>query len=404
VFFYAAGANLMVRKFLLVFLLISAQIFAAGRAMAQPPLPPPGLFTALADLSVQVNRNLTLTCSNPNDGSTCAMSDPTLAWSWSQTTYPDSSLGCPGVEGAVPGNRLGNQYTFTYNGVEYDYREDLSTGTIILCTEDGGTIVDAVPAAVPAANPPAADTPPPASDAESANPANAASPASTSECLLAGRLQVGSTGRVITSGFPSNVRNVPNIDGALLGEMPPGSSFLVVEGPVCATTLLWYRVDHNGLIGWAAEGGGADYWLEPATATATGQTIVPVSVGNVGNLQEIFSGGLTTSGAISVYSAVSNSLVVANGSQLDFYSLATGQIAASNPMDGNAIVALTVNNAGTRLVSLQNDDTSGIVRFWDVQSGPTIANFGDLPITSGRPVWMQIDPTGTFLAVGIENQ
>jgi WD40 repeat protein len=387
----------MVRKPLLVILLMAA--LTAGHVLAQSPVPPPGFFTALADLSVQVNRNLTLTCSDPSDGSTCAMSDSTLAWSWSQSFYADSSLGCPGTAASVAGRRLGNQYTFTYNGVQYDYREDLTTGTIILCTDTGGTIVEVAPA-VPATNPPASDAPPPTADAAPA------SPPSANDCSLTARLQVGSTGRVITAGFPSNVRNVPNIDGALLGEMPPGSSFLVLEGPVCATTLLWYRVDHNGLIGWAAEGGGADYWLEPISTTATGQSIVPVSVGNVGNLQEIFSDGLASNGTISVYSAVSNTLIVANGGQLDFYSMttATGQPITSNAVDGNAVVALTINNAGTRLVSLQNDETSGMLRFWDVQSGPTIASFGELPISSGRPSWIKIDPTGTFLAVGIESQ
>ena len=364
----------MVRKTLLALVLIAAQI---AHVNAQSPTPPPGFFTALADLSAQTHRNFSLTCS----GSTCTMNDGSLAWSWNQSFYADDSLDCPGVTPNAVGRRSGMHYTFTYNGVEYDYREDLTTGIIIYCAETGGSIVQSapVPNTAPSTAAPAAD---------------ASSPPSATECPLPGRLQVGGTGRVVAGGFPSNVRSQPTIDGAFLGEMQPGGAFLVLEGPVCATTLLWYRVDHNGLIGWAAEGGGADYWLEPVSATAAGQTIVPVTVGNVTGLQQISSSELATSGAMSVYSGVSGQLIVAAGGQLDFYPV-------GHRIEGSEIVALTINNAGTRLVSLQND---GLVRFWEIGTGPTIADIGELPITSGRASWIKIDPTGTFLAVGIETQ
>jgi hypothetical protein len=39
----------------------------------------------------------------------------------------------------------------------------------------------------------------------------------------------------------------------------------VLEGPQCGTEgeLRWWRIDYNGLQGWAADGVAPDYYIEP---------------------------------------------------------------------------------------------------------------------------------------------
>ena len=77
------------------------------------------------------------------------------------------------------------------------------------------------------------------------------------------RMIVGEQGRV-TPDVSSNIRGGASANETLLGQIPAGGSFVVLEGPVCNEDFLWWRVDYNGLIGWIAEGRGSTYWLEPA--------------------------------------------------------------------------------------------------------------------------------------------
>ena len=44
--------------------------------------------------------------------------------------------------------------------------------------------------------------------------------------------------------------------------MPPGSTFYVMDGPVCADGLYWYYVSCGGSYGWTAESDEGVYWLE----------------------------------------------------------------------------------------------------------------------------------------------
>jgi len=77
------------------------------------------------------------------------------------------------------------------------------------------------------------------------------------------RLVVGEQGRVEPDGFPNNVRANFGQSSDYLGEISPSGEFTVLDGPICASGLFWWQVDHNGLIGWTAEGSEDDYWLEP---------------------------------------------------------------------------------------------------------------------------------------------
>lgn len=91
------------------------------------------------------------------------------------------------------------------------------------------------------------------------------------------RLVVGAQGRV-TPGDPNNVRDQPARAGALIGAIPGGAAFDVLDGPVCADGFNWWRVTYEGLDGWTVEGAGSDYWVEPVSTPTPTATFAPAAV------------------------------------------------------------------------------------------------------------------------------
>ncbi len=83
---------------------------------------------------------------------------------------------------------------------------------------------------------------------------------------LAPRLVIGEEGRVLYDNIV-NVRNVPGLEGAIIGQMSPGGMFTVVDGARCLNNYQWWQVDYHyepdGVVGWIAEGNASEYWLEP---------------------------------------------------------------------------------------------------------------------------------------------
>lgn len=78
------------------------------------------------------------------------------------------------------------------------------------------------------------------------------------------RLEIGGQARV-TPGAPNRVRSAPSTSGELVGEIPPGSTFDVLDGPECADGFLWWNVDFEGLVGWTVEGNADGYFVEPVS-------------------------------------------------------------------------------------------------------------------------------------------
>jgi hypothetical protein len=77
------------------------------------------------------------------------------------------------------------------------------------------------------------------------------------------RLQPGDTA-IVLGTTANNVRNQPSVSsGAVVGQIPAGAQFMVLEGPACQDDLTWYRVRYGTLYGWTAEGQGREYWVEP---------------------------------------------------------------------------------------------------------------------------------------------
>ena len=83
------------------------------------------------------------------------------------------------------------------------------------------------------------------------------------------RLNVGMAGRVLPD--QNNLVNSkparPSIDPSSqnLGTIPAGGQFKIVDGPVCAESIIWWLVTYRDLRGWTGEGEGVNYWVEPAT-------------------------------------------------------------------------------------------------------------------------------------------
>jgi hypothetical protein len=84
-------------------------------------------------------------------------------------------------------------------------------------------------------------------------------------CALPTRLESGVQGRLTPGGLPNNLRQDATTAGTLIGQIPPGASFTIMDGPVCANNYVWWYVDYAGKVGWTAEGDPVErvYWLQP---------------------------------------------------------------------------------------------------------------------------------------------
>ncbi len=86
----------------------------------------------------------------------------------------------------------------------------------------------------------------------------------TYDCAVMPRthLTVGEQARVIPDTSPNNLRaTYPS--GEVVAQLPPGDEFTVLAGPVCMAGHHWWQVDYQGTIGWTAEVGGGERWIEP---------------------------------------------------------------------------------------------------------------------------------------------
>lgn len=89
------------------------------------------------------------------------------------------------------------------------------------------------------------------------------------------RLTAGGQG-IVTPGAPNRLRDAASTSGALIGEIPGGATFNVLEGPECSGGFLWWRVSYQGTEGWTVEGNAESYFVNPVvqagSATAPAST------------------------------------------------------------------------------------------------------------------------------------
>lgn len=84
-------------------------------------------------------------------------------------------------------------------------------------------------------------------------------------CTSWSRLQVNGQAKLVDIS-PNRVRSTPQKGDNLISQLAPGSVVKVLEGPVCADGLVFWKVESDtipGGVGWTAEGDGTEYWLEP---------------------------------------------------------------------------------------------------------------------------------------------
>jgi len=65
---------------------------------------------------------------------------------------------------------------------------------------------------------------------------------------------------------PNRVRSEPVKANNTIGQVYPGAILRLLEGPVCADGLIFWKVSNATIpsgVGWTAEGDGKEYWLEP---------------------------------------------------------------------------------------------------------------------------------------------
>jgi serine/threonine-protein kinase len=109
-----------------------------------------------------------------------------------------------------------------------------------------------------------------------------------SECerFLTPRLTVG-TQACVSDSEPNNIRDYPQSLN-ILGQIPPGGVFYVLDGPECVTGMMtvWWYVEYGGITGWTAEGSLREhvYWLSPLPCPVQGSgygSLIPALNGAV---------------------------------------------------------------------------------------------------------------------------
>jgi dipeptidyl aminopeptidase/acylaminoacyl peptidase len=92
---------------------------------------------------------------------------------------------------------------------------------------------------------------------------------STSHCAMEwSRLRPGIQAVVVggPNDPPNRVRSAPSTSAEVIAQIYPGHGVRVLEGPVCADGLVYWKVESDAIpggMGWTAEGDGKEYWLEP---------------------------------------------------------------------------------------------------------------------------------------------
>ena len=302
-------------------------VFAAVPALAQTA--PDPINAALQDLSNRVNRTVTLT--------------QVSEWNYQQSVYPSPALGCP-QPGIAYTDVLtsGFQFIITYEGTVYDYRVSDDKSIVVLC----GTAP--APASVPPCPPP------------------------NDSAFLTPRLTKGVQARVVATGLPNVIREQPGSSSKLLGQIPPGDSFIVIDGPRCTLLdkIVWWQINYNNLIGWTGEGQGGTYWLEPAdialTPTVPALENVVISSTNAAQLSAI----VTTNNPIAV-SADGKLYAWANGDAITVSNIASQAQVTSFAENAVKASSLAFNAAGTVLAAGMEN---GEIRLFDLTSQATTSH------------------------------
>ncbi len=331
---------------------------------------PEPINAALADLSTRANRNVTL-----------AQVDK---WNYQQSVYPSPALGCP-QPGVAYADVItsGFQFIITYAGTIYDYRVSDDQSIVILC----GT------ALAPVAAPPC---PPPDDTA-----------------FLTPRLTKGVQARVVVGDLPNVIRDQPGSSSQLLGQIPPGDSFIVLDGPRCTLLdkIVWWQINYNNLIGWTGEGKDSTYWVEPVdlqstpTPTFTIEAPVAVTVANAGSMTQLYATNAANPLTITTFDE--RTLVVggADGS-LMLLDYRTNTEKTKVAAHSGAVTSLVSGvNPSTSVSYIASGGADGIIKIWQVElHTTTLKLLVQISAHTGAVTNLEFDAQCNLLASGGEDK
>jgi WD40 domain-containing protein len=337
-------------------LLLLAVLFFLLPALVTQAQAPDAINSALDDLSARVGHKV-------------ALSDLDN-WTFEEKRFPDTSLGCPQPNTAyLQVVTVGLQFMLTYNGTAYDYRVSSDRRSVVLCNSTPAT---AVPAPCPPNDP----------------------------AFLPPRLSIGIQARVEEGGFPNNIRDLPGASGKYMGEIPPGQTFTVVDGPRCSLLdkIIWWQVNYNGIIGWTAEGKDSDYWVEPLNANGTPAvpSKTPISVSNA--VQVALLPGAQAVG-VAALSPDGDKLAQVVNSTVQISYVASSQAAStfSGEATKAAVTALAFDSRGTALLVGYDD---GTIRLVDTATNGALQQRLQMTGHTGAVNSLAFSPDGTLVVSG----
>ncbi|HZS01193.1 MAG TPA: SH3 domain-containing protein [Chloroflexota bacterium] len=116
-----------------------------------------------------------------------------------------------------------------------------------------------------------------------------------------GPLAIGSGAWVVgTGGAGLDVRSAPLLTSTTVGGLPDGTPVQVLEGPISASGLIWYRVSASGLAG--------SGWVDGAYLAAAPPAPPPLPVGSTARVTDTQGSGLDVRSAPLLGSAVMGGL------------------------------------------------------------------------------------------------
>lgn len=169
------------------------------------------------------------------------------------------------------------------------------------------------------------------------------------------RLTPGAMGRVVPgTGTGNNLRIAPRDDATVLGVMPQGEIFTVLDGPTCVGGINWWQIRRwDAQTGWSTEGSGGTYWLEPwPQAGATVPTSAPPSA-EAGRIAFIRSDN-GNSGSLYVMAADGSGARPVSGT-------VPGVAEAAWSPDGTRLAFTGGSEAGANRLYVVNADGSGLI-------------------------------------------